>query len=704
MIGERFNFEDVFFRDLTLCVLDTLEGEIKWVNKFSSGDRVVNVPFYYSMTGDERFLLDSFTDDVVSNSRYVDLNTDIIPRGHLTLTSYEIRADEFANPNVWLKMVVENNDEIRNMLTKVRAIPITAKYDLVLHLSSEIDTFKCSQAIMDTLWLYRYMYFEYNFMNIDAVMQIPDSNNIEINREKSLTSDNTIKLTVSFDVQTYYPAFRKPKFPDTVPYTIDSTEYNNQTISVKVELFRPTADYANGSLASSNLIIQGEVPTSQIVTIKTDYPEPNTNIIEDFVFTTTNTNDQANELKNYINSQTEYTAKSSGSNVKITAPPGSSSAINNKDLVLNGVFDQISVTPFAGGGNLSLATCSISFGDLAAGSVTYSLYSGYPNPNTILINGFTFGATTSSQQKVELANLINSLTEYSANNFGSSLTIIGPSNSGGAINSSQITLISDLGEIASNPFVGGGNILVATCSMVFNDLIPNSRTYTLFSNYPNPNTELITGFTFSATTSSGQVVELSNLINSLTDYSASSFGPSLVIDAPVNSGISINDAQLILSNDLNEVLVNPFSGGSDINESAIDVVYSESHLITTSSDGSMVIPVGAGGKVKGSYLNLNLKDPGLKINVLVDPNLGSEFEKIISGDNLEIKSNNIVDDLNQFSSNAFSVAGADGDFRDIITLPKRTRWYNNMIELKNSGKTTTTTPYSSQDLNNQKKL
>jgi hypothetical protein len=46
MIGERFNFEDVFFRDLTVCVLDTLEGEVRWVNKFSSGDRVVNVPFY----------------------------------------------------------------------------------------------------------------------------------------------------------------------------------------------------------------------------------------------------------------------------------------------------------------------------------------------------------------------------------------------------------------------------------------------------------------------------------------------------------------------------------------------------------------------------------------------------------------------------------------------------------------------------------
>ena len=241
MIGERFNFEDVFFRDLTVCVLDTLEGEIKWVNRFTSGDRVVNVPFYYSMTGDERFLLDSFTDDVVSNSRYVDLNTDIVPRGHLTLTSYEIRSDEFANPNVWLKMVVENNEEIRKYLTKLRAIPITAKYDLTILLSSEIDTFKCSQAIMDTLWLYRFMYFEHNFMNIDAVMQIPDSNNIEINREKTLTSDDKIKLTVSFDVQTYYPAFRKPRLPDVVPYNLQ-TDYLNKNIDVKIELFKTTDD------------------------------------------------------------------------------------------------------------------------------------------------------------------------------------------------------------------------------------------------------------------------------------------------------------------------------------------------------------------------------------------------------------------------------------------------------------------------------
>ena len=178
MIGDKNNFDDCFFRDLTVCLLDTLEGEVKWTNRFSNGDVEVNVPFYYSMTGDERFLLDSFTDDVVSDNRYVDLNTDIIPRGHLTLTGYDIRSDEFSNPNVWLKMVIENKEEIRKVLAKVRAIPVSVKYDLSILLSSEIDVFKCSQSIMDTIWLYRFMYFEHNFMNIDAVMLIPDSNQV----------------------------------------------------------------------------------------------------------------------------------------------------------------------------------------------------------------------------------------------------------------------------------------------------------------------------------------------------------------------------------------------------------------------------------------------------------------------------------------------------------------------------------------------
>jgi hypothetical protein len=209
MIGERFNMDNVFLRDLTACVLFNLEGQLKWTNKFTSGDVNVEVPFYYSLAGDERFLLDSFQDDIVGSNRFIELNTDIIPRGHITLKGFSIDSGELANPNVWLKTVVENDTDIKRVLKKVRAVPITVNYDMRIILSNEIDIFKCSQSLMDSLWIYRFMYFEHNFMNIDAVMLMPESNSIEINREKNLTSDNNIAITLSFEVKTFYPAYEK---------------------------------------------------------------------------------------------------------------------------------------------------------------------------------------------------------------------------------------------------------------------------------------------------------------------------------------------------------------------------------------------------------------------------------------------------------------------------------------------------------------
>jgi len=269
MIGQKFNFDEVFFRDLTVCVLDTLEGRLNWVNRFTAGDISVQVPIYYSLSGDERFLLDSFQDDIVSENRYVELNTDQIPRGHLTLNNFNIRSDEFRNPNVWLRAVVEDNVEVKKLLKQVRAIPITVTYDLVILLKSEIDVFKCAQEIMNTLWLYRFIYFEHNYMNIDAVLTMPDSDAIEITREKNLKSDNTIKLTLSLEVQTYYPAFTSAR--DCKVETAAVVTSGSNVIKVG-PLFTKNCIGSNKKVSSisdisiGQQIIGGVIPNGTIVT------------------------------------------------------------------------------------------------------------------------------------------------------------------------------------------------------------------------------------------------------------------------------------------------------------------------------------------------------------------------------------------------------------------------------------------------------
>jgi len=208
MIGKKYNFNDVFMRDLTICVLAMLEERIGWVNRFSSSTKQVDVPFFYSLTGkNDDYLLDSFVDDIPDKDRKSELNTDVIPRGHCTLKSFRTKSEEFANPNIWLRQVVENEEEIRKVLTKIRAIPITASYETTILVSSELDVFKSSESILTSLLFYEHMYFEHNFMYIDAVVTFQDDNSIEINRDVGMEGNDLIKINFNFDVQTYYPAF-----------------------------------------------------------------------------------------------------------------------------------------------------------------------------------------------------------------------------------------------------------------------------------------------------------------------------------------------------------------------------------------------------------------------------------------------------------------------------------------------------------------
>lgn len=211
MIGDKLNYDDVYFRNMTASVLDILEGEIYWTYNFSSGDREVVVPFYYSLTGDQKFLVDTFTDDIVSDNRKTELNTDGTPRGVLTWTGFDIITDELNNPNVWMKVNLEDKNEIKKVLARVRSYPVTSKFEMSIFLNSENDVFKCAAAIMDTLGVYKYFQFQHNMMNIIGVVQFPESHQFEKSREINNSTKNEVKYTLNFEVKSYYPAFRKPR-------------------------------------------------------------------------------------------------------------------------------------------------------------------------------------------------------------------------------------------------------------------------------------------------------------------------------------------------------------------------------------------------------------------------------------------------------------------------------------------------------------
>jgi len=215
MIGEQKNFDDTYLRMVGVGLTKTLGRCITWINYFNDTKRRVVVPFYMSMTGNDRFVLDAFVDDIVDSR--IELNTDQIPRGIVTFTGFETITSEYANPNTYLSKRAVINGEMKAFLQKTKGIPITVNYDIDIVLMTEIDVYKCSEKIMNMLFNYMFFNIDYFGIKIDAVFSLPDSKNIEIVKDAvNLDSDTKKHIKFTLVVKTYYPSF----FDDTDDYII----------------------------------------------------------------------------------------------------------------------------------------------------------------------------------------------------------------------------------------------------------------------------------------------------------------------------------------------------------------------------------------------------------------------------------------------------------------------------------------------------
>lgn len=205
MINEQKNYDDTFFRMVSTSLIKTLHTSITWINYFSDSKIRVVVPFYLSLAGNERFLLDAFVDDVVDSR--VELNVDQIPRGVVTLDSFSSDVTQFANPNEYIKNKRNVNGKLKTFLQKTKAVPVNINYTVDIVVMNEIDLLKASEKLLDTLFNYMFFNIDYYGLKIDAVFNLPDDKEIEIVREQTMETDQKKHLKFQLKVQTYYPIF-----------------------------------------------------------------------------------------------------------------------------------------------------------------------------------------------------------------------------------------------------------------------------------------------------------------------------------------------------------------------------------------------------------------------------------------------------------------------------------------------------------------
>ena len=206
-IDDAYNYDDNFVRMTTIALAKTLGTKIRWINRYSDGKKHrVIIPFYTSFAGQERFMLDAFVDDVVGSR--VELNTDQKQRGTITFKGGSQRDDEFANPNQFLSKESKVNDELRSVISRVKAIPISLNYEISITLDNEWELDTCYTRMLDVLYNYRFFNISYFGMKIDSFFKLPSEGGIDIPRNGSIGTDaSIISMKFTLEVVTYYPAF-----------------------------------------------------------------------------------------------------------------------------------------------------------------------------------------------------------------------------------------------------------------------------------------------------------------------------------------------------------------------------------------------------------------------------------------------------------------------------------------------------------------
>ena len=205
MVNEQHNYDDNFFRMVGTSLIKTLTNSVSWINYFNDKKIRVVVPFYFSLAGNDRFVLDAFVDDIPGSR--VELNTDQIPRGVVTFSSFVSDTGQFANPNEFLRNKRIINGKMKTLIQKTKAIPVSLTYNIDIVLNTEIDVLKCSEKLLNTLYNYMFFNIDYYGIKIDAVFNLPDDKEIVIERDQVLDTDTKKHIRFSLKVDTYYPVF-----------------------------------------------------------------------------------------------------------------------------------------------------------------------------------------------------------------------------------------------------------------------------------------------------------------------------------------------------------------------------------------------------------------------------------------------------------------------------------------------------------------
>ena len=143
---EKFNMDDVYLRNLLIGLLRSLNEKVTYFQVNDQQEKIeVYVPFFFSLTGDEAFLEDSFIEyqNCVTDQPHAEGNFDILPRGVVSYQGSNIDVQALTNKYVRMSYAVEDvKGEMKTLSSHTTSIPLNITFNISMKIDTLLDSFK----------------------------------------------------------------------------------------------------------------------------------------------------------------------------------------------------------------------------------------------------------------------------------------------------------------------------------------------------------------------------------------------------------------------------------------------------------------------------------------------------------------------------------------------------------------------------------
>jgi hypothetical protein len=207
--NQEFNKDNTILRYMIVALLAELKDKVYYYNQIDEDTlKKIPVPFFYSITGDGRFLMDNFLYDAESKGKAIG-DYETVPRGIIQLTGISIDSGNQTNKFARGEFVSEWEGILKTFSLDTNFLPLNLSFDCTVVCSSNLEMLKVTETLMSKLYKNNLFQVDLGMMRVQANFAVPEDYTQNRLFEFQLNDKKEWSVTFPVEVASFMPVFEQ---------------------------------------------------------------------------------------------------------------------------------------------------------------------------------------------------------------------------------------------------------------------------------------------------------------------------------------------------------------------------------------------------------------------------------------------------------------------------------------------------------------